>query len=207
MLQGVARGVTYLRCRQRGCAACPWCCCSGSAAPSSGQLGWHRAPGCSWGAGGCAGGGDSYPRGGTKHPCPSRQGSAILAPFPPCHIPPPPVGAQVIHHTGGSQPCHAGGGWWGGAGDLQETPGSRGVRSGHSCLPSWRVGRTAGILRFRCAQTPLQQAELLCRQHPQQVPAVRGRRQPHVTAPLLPHSPTRGCPLPPAAYLIFFRRL
>lgn len=47
--------VTHPRCRQRGCAACPWCCCSGSAALSSGHPGWHRALGCSQGAGGCTG--------------------------------------------------------------------------------------------------------------------------------------------------------
>lgn len=48
---GVWLGVTHLRCRRRECAACPWCCCSGSAAPSSGHLGWHRPPalGCSRG--------------------------------------------------------------------------------------------------------------------------------------------------------------
>lgn len=201
---GVAGGggeaLTHLRCRRRGCAACPWCCCSASAAPTSGHPAGPRATalGYFWGAGGCTGGGDGYPWGGTKNWAP-------LSPHADPHV---PVCAGAFHSIGGAQPPRAGVGQGGGVGGFQETPWSRGARSGHGRPPGRRGGRTAGILGFGCAQAPLQQAELLRRQHPQQVPAARGQGQPRVTSPLPPRGGTRVPPspfLPP--YLIFFRRL
>lgn len=183
MAGGGGEALTHLRCRQRGCAACPWCCCSASAAPTSGHLAGPRAAalGYFWGAGGCTGGGDGYPWGGTKNCAP-------LSPHTDPHV---PVCAGAFHSIGGAQPLHAGVGQGGGVGGFQETPWSRGARSGHGRPPGRRGGRTAGILGFGCAQAPLQQAELLRRQHPQQVPAARGQGQPRVTSPLPPRGGTR----------------